>query len=359
MELLTARRIKIFAISFIATFAMVAIANLGIAHNDVLSMDSLFTKAQQIISPQPAKTDIFDSITPRLEAKPASFQLKQNRSLVTKAYAGADYEELPAYGVIDLDTGDVLMSKSLSDKHAIASITKLMTAVVALDLANPQELMSISEHAASIEPTKIGVVPGQQMTLSELLDAGLLTSANDAIEVIREGIDVKYGEAVFIRAMNEKARILGMNHSHFQNPQGFDHKEHYSSIEDLGLLTKYAITNYPMIADIVKKEYQFLPANDHHKQYDLYNWNGLLGVYPGASGVKIGNTDDAGRTTIVTATRGSRTLAVIVLGAPGILERDQYAADLLDEGFQQFGLTPIQVTQAQLKEKYASWKYWN
>src|SRR5690606_3687251 len=96
-----------------------------------------------------------------------------------------------------------------------------------------------------------------------------------------------------------------------------------------------------------------------HKQFDLYNWNGLLGVYPGASGVKIGNTGDAQKTTIVTAERNGKKLLVVVLGAPGVLERDMWAAELLDLGFEkQYGMAPINVTEEQLRAKYKTWKYW-
>jgi D-alanyl-D-alanine carboxypeptidase len=197
------------------------------------------------------------------------------------------------------------------------------------------------------------------LTVDELLQAAMMTSANDAVEVIKEGVDNKYHEAVFVRAMNEKSQALGLHHSSFANPQGFDDQKNFSSVEDLAVLTHYALTNYPRIAEIVKKDYTILAESNSHKKFDLYNWNGLIGVYPEIIGMKIGNTDQAGKTTIVISQREGKKLLVILLGAPGLYERDLWAADLLDLGYQRTKqLEPIAVTREQLKNKYESWQYW-
>ncbi|MCL5784297.1 MAG: hypothetical protein M1142_03015, partial [Patescibacteria group bacterium] len=217
-----------------------------------------------------------------------------------------------------------------------------------------------SYKAASIEPTKLGLIPGQKLTLEELLNGSLLTSANDAVQVIKEGVDEEYKANVFIEAMNLKAKDLGLKNSRFENPQGFDGQSHYSTAEDLAVLTAYALKNYPLISDVVKKDYQFYPTNQNHKQIDMYNWNGLVDVYPGVFGVKIGNTDKAGYTTIVGAQREGKRVVAVVLGAPGVLERDLWASQILDLSFQKLGnLEPVNVTENQLKDKYSTWKYWN
>ena len=115
-----------------------------------------------------------------------------------------------------------------------------------------------------------------------------------------------------------------------------------------------------MFATIVTKDSTHLAANEHHKQFDLYNWNGLIGVYPGVQGIKIGNTGDAGKTTLVYATRGGKKMVAVVLGAPGTLERDLWAAKLLDYGYEQtLALPRINVTEEQLTAKYSTWQYWN
>jgi D-alanyl-D-alanine carboxypeptidase len=230
------------------------------------------------LSPIPGNIDQFESLKPKLEMKMNEFSLKVNHSLIPPAYAGEDYDEAKAYAVVNLDSGEVLAEKDIDTKASIASITKVMTAVVALDLASPDERFTVTEKAAKVIPTKIGVVPGQQLTLEELLHASLMTSANDAAQVIADGINEKYGQDVFVRAMNEKADFIGMKNTHFANPQGFDDPKHYSTPEDLALLAHYALTKYPLISEIVKKDKYELAANEYHKKFDLYNWNGLIGV---------------------------------------------------------------------------------
>src|SRR3989339_1312165 len=100
--------------------------------------------------------------------------------------AAAPYTQAVSYAVIDYDNGEILESKDLSGKRAIASLTKLMTAVVAMDLASPDEVYTASYKTANIQPTKIGLIPGQKMTLRELMEGLLMTSANDTAEMIKE-----------------------------------------------------------------------------------------------------------------------------------------------------------------------------
>lgn len=306
------------------------------------------------------KEDVLAQLLPRLTQKQNTYHLSTQHSLISQASAETLGDTAKAYAVLDFDSGQIIDSKNGEKEVPIASLTKIMAAVVALDISSPGEKFAVTKKAADQIPTKIGVRVGERFTLQELLEAGLMTSANDAIEVIRDGIDAKYNDEVFVKAMNAKAEFLGLTHTHFTNPQGFDSSTHYSSTSDLAVLTHYALTNYPLIADIVKKDYVLLPATKEHKQYDLYNWNGLLDVYPNISGVKIGNTENAGTTTIVKSERNGTNLLVVVLGTPGVLERDLAAAELLDEGFEStLGLTPINITEKELRAKYATWKYWN
>lgn len=340
-------QIRVFIGSFLAMFLIVSLQYLGVR------------PPKLIIPTAEKKVDIFQNILPNLQHNRHTFSLQKGTSFVPQVYAVSDYDKANAYAVIDFKTGEVITKKNLSEKVPIASLTKIMTAITALDLASADEYFTVSQKAAKIEPTKIGVVPGEKMALSELLQAMMLTSANDAAQVIKEGIDQKYGEHIFIRAMNEKAAFLHLQHSHFTNPQGFDNASHFSSVEDLALLTHYAITTYPLFREIVRKDYAQLPRTAYHKQFDLYNWNGLLGVYPDVSGVKIGNTDAAGKTTVVLSKRDGQEMLVVLLGAPGVLERDLWAAQLLDTGFQARGLASVNITEEQLREKYSTWKYWN
>ncbi len=338
-------RWKVFVFALVAVFAMVllqhfkpAVAGSTAAHG----------------------ADPFNSIRPRLEEKINDFHLKKIGGLVEGVHAAGDYTQAKAYVVLDLDSGEVLAEQNSALELPIASLTKIMTAVVALDLARPGDSFTVSERAAGEAPTKLGLVAGQRLTLEELLNGMLLTSANDAAQVAEEGINGQYGTDVFINAMNEKAKDLGLKNTHFENPQGFDGPGQYSSAEDLATLTGYALKNYPLIAQITKKNYQYYPQNKNHKQIDMYNWNGLLDVYPGIFGVKIGNTDQAGYTMVAGSQRNGKRVLAIILGAPGVLERDMWASEVLDLGFQKLGnLSPVNVTPEQLKEKYSGWKYWN
>lgn len=326
----------------------------------IVSIQLLKVSLRKAASPIPDGRTITDIIVPKLKEKKNTFSIKKPiGGLIETANAAADFDQANGYALMDFNTGEMLMSKNSEEKLPIASLTKLMTAVVALDLAFVTETFIVSPAAAQEVPTNIGINAGEKMTLEELLNAMLLTSANDAAEVLREGIDQKYGSTVFIKAMNDKAKFIGLKNTHFTNPQGFDNPSHYSSADDLAVLSHYAIKNYPSIAKIVQKDYEFIPANSNHSQFDLYNWNGLLGVYPDVLGIKIGNTDNAGYTTAVLSNRGGKKLLAVVLGAGGILQRDEWAAELLDLGYQRtIGLDPVNVTEEQLQAKYATWKYW-
>lgn len=311
-----------------------------------------------MISPLPTRVDVFEQITPKLERFKNDLTPKKQSSLIPLTHASGEYAQAAAYAVVDLDTAEVLVEKNFSKRLPIASITKVMTAVVALDLATSldQEFV-VSEKASHMVPTKVMLKPGEKVSLELLLKSALLSSANDSAEVIKEGIDRMYKEPVFIKAMNEKAKFLGMKNSHFTNPQGLDDPDHYSSVEDLTVLAGYALKNYPIISEIVAKDYEDMNRDGEIRFY-LNNWNGLLGVYPGVKGIKIGNTGKAGYTTTVVSERAGKRLFAAILGTPGVLERDLWTSQLLDLGFSQVaGLEPINLSQAQLKAKYASWKY--
>lgn len=353
---------RVFAISLTAGFLMVLLPGLGINRLlPELNKLNIFG-SMEIANPMAKHKDPLENIYPRLELKVNTYSLQKEMPSVLAATAIAsedEYNQANAYAVIDFDSGKVIASKKLDEKVSIASLTKIMTAVIALDLSNPSDLFTISKNASEMIPTKIGVIEGEKMTLEELLNAAILTSANDAVQVIKEGVDEQYGNEIFIKSMNAKAKFLGLSHTSFENPQGFDGERHFGTAEDLGILTHYALTNYPLINELSKKEYAFLAKDNNHKQFDLYNWNGLLGVYPGASGVKIGNTGKAQKTTIVTAEREGKKIMVVLLGAPTVLARDMWAAELLDLGFEQeYGLKPVDVTEDQLREKYKTWTYW-
>jgi serine-type D-Ala-D-Ala carboxypeptidase (penicillin-binding protein 5/6) len=336
-------KLKTFLTSFSVAFLMVILPK----HDFSLP---------QLISPV-AKPTMSDTVKPKLEQNNNDFALKKDNSLIATAKASQDYDDAKAYMVVDFDNGNILAEKNSNQSLPIASLTKLMTAVVALDLADKDNQFVISKKSSEVEPTKMGLIPGQNWSLEELLNGMLLTSANDAAYAIMEGVNQKYNSQVFIEAMNQKAKFLKLNQTNFNNPAGLDSPDNFSSTKDLVSLTHYALINYPLISEIVQKDYQFYPQTNTHKQADLYNWNGLLSVYPGIEGVKIGNTEQADYTTIVLSKRDNQQVLVVLLGAPGVLERDLWASELLDLGFK--NKPAVEVTAAQLKAKYQTWHYWN
>jgi D-alanyl-D-alanine carboxypeptidase len=337
--------LKVFFSSLIAIFIITVFLHLGIKMPQALNSATLVS----------SQTDSFEQIRSKLAVEQTAFSIKKTTNLIPEALASSEYDEAVAYGVIDFETGEVLLEKNFMKRLPIASITKVMAAVVALDLANPQELFRVSQKASKMVPSKIMLQSGETFKLEDMLAAALIASANDSAEVIKEGVDKKYGTEVFIRAMNLKAQNLGMNDSKFTNAQGFDNPNHYSSIHDLAILSQYAMSEYPLIVEKVGEEFEDIDPTD--KRLKLRNWNGLLGVYPGVTGVKIGSTGDAGKTTVVLAEREGKKLLAILLGAPGVLERDLWTAKLLDAGFEKsLGLAPINISEVQLKEKYLSWQ---
>ncbi len=341
---------KLFAISSSLTFLMVILPAIGLH----------FPK---LISPAPNQPDKFDQvIQPKLDQKVNTFTLSKPISLVGPVSAAGQYDQAKAYLVMNYKTGHILAEKNGQTELPIASLTKIMSAVVALDLANKDELITVPQSAAEVIPTRIGVIPGEQMSVEDLLNASLLTSANDAMQVLNDGINQQYNlpnhPNLFVDSMNAKSGAIGLKNSHFTNPQGFDDSHPFSTVEDLAVLSHYALENYPLIDEIAAKSYDYLPADQNHKKFDLYNWNGLMNVYPGVRGLKIGNTDDAGYTTVTVADRNGSSILVVVLGAPGILERDLWAGQLLDLGFKQVANLPeINITEAELHQKYKTWQY--
>lgn len=342
-----------FFIGIVFTFLLVALQQSG------------FHPFSKILSPfvqsSSSEVNIMDEvIKPKIEQIKNTYKLnyQKSSSFIPQAAASDELHDASGYALVDFDSGDVILEKNLEQRLPIASLTKIMTAVVALDLLEEDEYLTVTRKAVRQVPTKIGVVEGQRLSTKELLKAILLTSANDAAQVLHDGVNTKYNDEVFITAMNEKARFIGLTDTSYTNPQGFDNENNYSSVHDLAILSYYALENYPLIKEIVQMDYDFLPADTNHKQFDLYNWNGLIGVYPDTMGIKIGNTRRAGKTTVVVSEREGKTLLAVVLGATTLYERDLWSARLLDMGYEKtLGLKPIDVTEAQLRAKYQSWQY--
>lgn len=307
------------------------------------------------------ETSPLDTMVPFLNTSANTYKVQQNpMQQLAVGGAGDDMRvvfETKSGLSVNFETGETFYAYNAQTRLPMASITKVMTAMVAIDLASMEEQFTVSRNATQVEPTVMGAFEGERMTMRELMQAALLMSANDAAHVLAEAIGAKYGGGadLFIAAMNEKARILGLSNTKFTNPQGYDNPDHYSTCEDLVVMSRYALTNYPDIARLVREKERTIDANIMHQKFWLPNWNMLIGTYPGADGIKIGNTGEAGHTTIASATREGKRVLSCVLGADGILKRDLAAAELLNHGFSKLNIAPYPMTEDLLRTRIKEW----
>lgn len=266
--------------------------------------------------------------------------------------------EIFAGAVIAVDSGKVLWSKNLQSKVAPASLSKLATIITAIDISELDNKLEVFEDASSQVPTKLGLKTGEKLTLSEAIAAAVLTSANDATQTIASslGDSIGNGPSDFMRLVNLKMQKIGAYESHLVTATGIDDPDHFSTVYDLAIVAYEAYKNYPYIAEVAATDYKRLNPNDDHKLFDLPNWNALLGVYPGVDGLKIGYTEKAGHSTIVTAKRDGINLMAIVIGAKTLEERELAAAALLNWGFGKYGIEAFSVSEADLVKRFEDWR---
>ena len=231
--------------------------------------------------------------------------------------------------LVDVDARSVLWMKDPDTSRAPASLTKVMTAIVAVDDAGSlDKVVTVPAAATQIVPSLMGLTAGERLTVRDLLYGLFLISGNDAAETLAQGIVPRDR---FIRQMNQKAKSIGLTNTHYVDPSGLDAAGHGMSAHDIAHLAAYLDKYYPAVAAIAATKDITLPAADTHKAFPLENINRMLWTYPGVTGLKTGLTDDAGGCWLATATRNGRHLIVVVLNDRGRSWVD--AATLLDYGF--------------------------
>ena len=236
--------------------------------------------------------------------------------------------------VADLDSGRVLYARQATDPWYPASVTKLMTAYLTLHALRsgqlrPDSPLTVSARAAAVIPSKMGFKPGVEVTVDNALKMMLVKSANDMAVVLAEGV----GGSVenFAGMMNQAAEELGMGQSHFVNPNGLPDPGNRTSARDLAVLARTMLRQFPEYA-----HYFSIEAVQLGKRV-FKNTNGLVGRYPGVTGMKTGFICSSGFNVVATAARGNRRLLVVVLGAHSGVERTLIAASLFDRGFADSG----------------------
>ncbi len=212
--------------------------------------------------------------------------------------------------VMDIDSGRILYQKNSNSRHLIASITKIMTLVVALDHANPKDIYQAGEEVLEMYGTNIYIEYKEKMSLNDLLYGLMLRSGNDAAVVIAN--HVSKNEKEFVKLMNRKAKEIGMKNTVFANPHGLDEvTQNYSTAYDMAVLSSYAYKNYPLFRKISGTYRYVSKGND--KTYLWYNRNKLLKSYEYTTGGKTGYTPSAGKTFVSTARKNNLDLTIVTL----------------------------------------------
>src|SRR3989344_5217402 len=215
---------------------------------------------------------------------------------------------------VNTHQGKVLFEKNIHEKLPIASLVKVMTVLIALEHKGMNDEFQVSQKAADMEPDKMFLIAGEQLSLKELLYGVFLVSANDAAEVLAQASTGNREE--FLDLMNSKASQLGMKNTYFANPTGLDEdiNNSYSTVYDLSILTRYLIREFPELVNISKTEHIFIPASKDHQDYDMYSGINLLTTYPGVVGFKTGYTPEAGLTLITLAQKDEYEVIGVLLG---------------------------------------------
>lgn len=215
-----------------------------------------------------------------------------------------------SYYAIDLDTGKELLQKNESEPALPASTTKMATALVALSYYNLEDVFTVDE--VKIEGHKMGLVPGEQITVKNLLYGLLVFSGNDAAEVLAE--NYPGGRGNFIAAMNQLAKQLSLQNTHFTNPVGLDEYLHFSSAKDLVTIAEYGMKN-PLFAQMVAtKDYQITNV-DGKIVHKVENTNELVNKMPGVVGVKTGWTENSGEDLVTLYEHNGHHVMLSVLGS--------------------------------------------
>ncbi|MEM1235354.1 MAG: D-alanyl-D-alanine carboxypeptidase family protein [Pseudomonadota bacterium] len=233
--------------------------------------------------------------------------------------------------VIDARSGEVLHSRNADTRLHPASLTKMMTLYIAFQAVEAGEIsldtkVTISSHAASEPPSKLGLRSGQKIALRYLIRAAAVKSANDAATAIGEAISGS--EAAFARRMNRTAKAMGMTRTTFKNAHGLTESGHMSTARDMTTLGRHVLYDYPQYYNL------FSRRSTHAGVKEVANTNRrLLNAYRGADGIKTGYTRAAGFNLVASAERGSERVIATVFGGRSTATRNARVAELLDMGF--------------------------
>ena len=249
-------------------------------------------------------------------------------ALLAPAASAAPRPTARAWLVQNGATGEVLLRHNERARLPIASITKLMTVLVALEHARLADVVTVPAAAASVGESSVNLRAGERWTVRDLVEAALIQSANDAATALAAHAGGGSVER-FVALMNRKARALGLRETHFVRPDGLDVAGHVSSARDVTKLARVAMQR-PAIRAIVARRQEVAAGRR------LHTWNDLLGRFPGVVGVKTGHTAAAGWSQIAAARAPGRTIYATILGSPSRTTRNADLAGLLAWGISRY-----------------------
>jgi serine-type D-Ala-D-Ala carboxypeptidase (penicillin-binding protein 5/6) len=254
--------------------------------------------------------------------------------LVPSALAAEPQVSARSYVVADGRSGEILLSRDARARVPIASITKLMTVLIALERAHPDDVVTAAPYSAGVGESLIRLRAGEQLTVRELVEASLIQSANDAAWAL--AAHVGHGDVNrFVRLMNRRAQQLGLRDTHFVRPDGLDVPGHLSSARDVTELARIAMRK-PLVRKLVDEKTATIEGGRR-----LRTWNDLLYTFPGLVGVKTGHTNAAGWSEVAAARAPGVTVYATLLGGSSRAGRNADLAELLRWGLDRFRLVPL------------------
>jgi len=270
------------------------------------------------------------------EVRPGDLLGEQAVSSSGKLGALAPDMALPS-GILETADGEVLWARDHDDERAMASTTKIMTAIVVLDSGiDLDEVVSVPSEATKVGESGVGLGMGQELTIRQLLEAMLVHSGNDA--AITLAIRASGTLDAFVAEMNVKAEELSLQDSHFTNPHGLDDSDHHTSAADLATMARYAMGN-DVFREMVGQEDVIVPTRSGSRKFEASNL--LIGSFTGATGVKTGWTSDAGYCLVASAERDGIELFAVILGTKSEGARFVQAKRLLEWGFKHYAIRQI------------------
>jgi D-alanyl-D-alanine carboxypeptidase (penicillin-binding protein 5/6) len=243
------------------------------------------------------------------------------------------------FGIVtDVKTGRILYEKNANVTHSIASTTKIMTAILAIEKGRLDDVVTVSKRAAQVSGSNAGLIQDEKITLGELLYCLMIPSGNDAAIAIAEHIGGSVEK--FAQIMNQKAKEIGAMNTNYITPHGLDREGQYSTAYDLALITQYAFKN-KLFCEIVATRSRTAYSVDGKIMHHLYTTNELLDSYPGADGVKTGYTGKAGRCLVGSATRNNWRVISVVLGSNTRSQRASDSTKMLNYAFENYQMKDL------------------